>query len=124
MMIENITTRHQLMAFQRQYGMRDSWHEPDEQDVDAYPAVGTNFDNASCRPDDFEVHYARRQDEGGVYDTVCKIDLATRVHPIKNVGAFVFHGAEHGVFLFHGGEPVAFVNLALLLAMACGYEGY
>jgi hypothetical protein len=107
----NILTRRQLMAFQRAYRMRESWHEPDEQDVSAFPAVGHSFDNAGCDPSDYDVEYARRQDDGGIHATVFSVLPKT-------------NNAEHGVFLFHDGEPKAFVNLALLLAMACGYEGF
>lgn len=109
--VQNIQTRRQLVAFARVHKMRKSWHEPDEQDVVAFPAVGHSFDNADCDPSHFDVQYARRQDEGGIYAEVFSALPQDRC-------------AEHGVFLFHGGEPVAFVNLALLLAMACGYEGF
>ncbi len=108
--MRNITRREDLIAFQCEHGVRRDWHEPDEQDIDAWPAVGLNFDNACCDPTDFDVGYARRQDDGGIYDTVY------RVLPIKP-------GAEHGVVLFHEGEPVAFVNLACLLAFATGWNG-
>lgn len=109
--VVNLQTREQLVEFQRVYGMRDSWHEPDEQDISAFPAIGHGFDNASCDPSNFDVTYARRQDDGGIHAEVLSALPVDRC-------------AEHGVFLFHAGEPVAFVNLALLLAMACGYEGF
>ncbi len=108
--VANIQTRRQLIAFKRSHRMRENWDEPDEQDVDAFPAIGRSFGCESGDPSDFAVEYARRQDEGGIYATVFSALSRSNC-------------SEHGVFLFHDGEPVAFVNLALLLAMACGYEG-
>lgn len=109
--IENITTRAQLVAFQERYRMAADWHEPDEQDVDAFPAIGFDFDNAVCNGRGFRVRVARTNDESGDATEFSVLPDTQHGYP------------EHGVFLFHHAEPVAFVNLALLLAMACGYEG-
>lgn len=107
MAIRTLRTRAELVAFAREHELREDWHEPDEQDVDAFPAIGHSFDNAAADPADFRVEYARRQDEGGIHATVFSALPAREV-------------AEHGVFLFVGGEPAAFVNLADLFAWACG----
>lgn len=111
MEVINILTREQLRHFARAHGLREEWDEPDEQEVNAIPAVGHSFGNEIASPGDFVVRYAQRRDGGGIYDEVYS------AIPVNGV-------AEHGVFLFHRGEPVAFVNLALLLAMACGFEGF
>jgi len=44
-----ITDRAHLIKIARQFGVRDNWHEPDEQDVTAIVA-GTAFDNAGHWP--------------------------------------------------------------------------
>lgn len=106
-----IRSRSQLVKLAVQYGLREDWHEPDEQEIEAYPAIGHHFDNAVSDYSDFEVTWARRQDEYGIHATVFQV--------LPRVLA-----AEHGVFIFHRAKPVAFVNLADLLAMACGFDGY
>jgi hypothetical protein len=106
MSIDNITKREQLMAFVERAGMR-RWHEPDESGVDAFPAVGSSFDNACASPLDFELRWAREFAPGEGADVVVQIHQRVEA-------------AEHGVFLFHNSEPVAFVNLAMLFAFATG----
>lgn len=109
-MIENIRTREQLLAFVERTGLT-RWHEPDEQGVDAVPAVGWRFGSAYCDPEAFRLmtlgaessDRAGRIDSGGTW--------AVRLPGGR---------AEHGVFLFHDGVPVAFVNLAMLFAFASG----
>lgn len=107
MSIENITTREQLMAFVERTGL-SRWHEPDEHDVDAVPAVGYSFDNAFCNPEGFELTV--RQSESGHTVAQATVNFA------EPRSATI----EHGVFLLHDGEPVAFVNLAMLFAFATG----
>jgi hypothetical protein len=109
--MENITTREQLLAFVERTGMT-RWHEPDEHDVYAHPAVGWTFDNAFCDPRAFRVQVANTGSDDVQGDTVVSVTADSR-------GGF----PEHGVFLFHHEEPVAFVNLAMLLALASGMAG-
>lgn len=42
---KRINTRAELLALKRELGVRDDWHEPDEQGVDA-ATYGDGFDNA------------------------------------------------------------------------------
>jgi hypothetical protein len=128
--IENIQTREQLIAFQQRYRMRESWHEPDEQGIDAVLAPGS-FDNASAAPaTEFEV-VVERGTLG--YEPGNRFDFTASVRPltwrecgledrVTDPDAACAH--EASVFLLHMGEPVAAVNVALLLAMACGFEGF
>ena len=43
--IHYVTSRRTLLALKKDAGLRDDWHEPDEQDVKA-KCVGSKFDNA------------------------------------------------------------------------------
>lgn len=49
MAVQKVTTRAELIALKRALGVRDDWHEPDEQGVDAVIA-GKSFDNAGFWP--------------------------------------------------------------------------
>lgn len=89
---KRINEPRQLRALARQLGVRDNWHEPDEQDVTAI-VRGTEFDNA------------------GFWG-----------HDAKGARDAHFDGRQEiWVELFKDGQPVAEINLATLLAMACGY---
>lgn len=91
--MQRITEQHQLRALAKSLGMREGWHEPDEQDVTAV-VKGNNFDNAGFWPEDNAL-IPRQAD-----DTPCK--------PI----------VEKHVIIRHQGKPVAAVNLATLLGWA------
>ncbi len=41
-----IMSKNELKELAKQIGVRNDWHEPDEQDVDARVEIGTGFDNA------------------------------------------------------------------------------
>lgn len=86
-----ITSREQLAEFAREHKLRDDWHEPDEQGINAI-VVGTHLDNANCSP----------PKDG--WDTPQEASV------------------EFGVYLVDDEtqQPLAFVNLALLLAFATG----
>lgn len=50
-----IQTREELIAFKKEAGLRDDWHEPDEQMIDTLSSnQDTTFDNAFG--DDSEQH--------------------------------------------------------------------
>ena len=94
-----ITTREQLIEFQREHGLRKDWHEPDEQDIDAH-VDGAVLDNAQTFPTGWDHHPrdAEQWQAGASY-------------------------SELTVILRKDGEPVAAVNLATLLAFATGWDG-
>lgn len=116
-----IRTAAGLRRFREENRMRPNWHEPDEQGVDAFPAVGTSFDNASADPLEFEVSRAVERDDDSVYAfEVSVLPAASAKNPRFPRGVAM---GEHGVVLFRDYEPVAFVNLADLLAFASGHEG-
>lgn len=83
--ITYIENRDELIQLQNRLGVRHDWHEPDNNEVNAY-VLGYHLDNA----------------------------MGSR-------------GAQHGELVVHitqDRKPVAAVNLATLLAFACGtYEG-
>jgi len=93
-MTKRINFADQLRRLARELGVRDNWHEPDEQGVDVV-VRGGNFDNAGF--------WGRNKD--GSLDT------------------FGDGQQEIWVELFKDGKPVAEINLATLFAMATGYEG-
>lgn len=91
-----IHTKQQLIDLATELGTLDmAWHEPDQQDV-TVQVKGNLFDNAGFWPDGFEITGAK-----GV--------------KLRRV--------EKHVIIKQKGKPVAAVNLATLLAWACGYEG-
>lgn len=92
--IKRIETRDDLIALASELGMRPDWHEPDERGVRA-DVRGYSFDNAGFWG----------------YAEVARED---------SIGPA---GLEMWVTLWQGDQPVAEVNLATLLAFACGYEG-
>lgn len=89
--IDNI---RQLQEVARTLGVRPDWHEPDEQEVTA-KVFGQSFDNAGFWPYDPSQPDDRCQ---GSLDSEC---------------------LEMYVQLYQAGRPVAVINLATLLAMAC-----
>jgi hypothetical protein len=90
-----IDNTEQLQRLARKLGVRPDWHEPDEQEVTAL-VLGNSFDNAGFWP----------------YDP--------RVPEDRCVGSLDSECLEMYVELRQAGEPVAHINLATLLAMACG----
>ena len=87
-----VDSRAQLLNLANELGVRDDWHEPDEQDL-KIECRGNNFDNAGFWPE----RHAVTQD--GVPWVL-----------------------EHYILLKKDGAPVAAVNIALLFAWATGFE--
>jgi hypothetical protein len=75
-----IDTREDLIAFAQKYGLRDSWHEPDEQGVDAV-VKGSVFDNAGFWPWPEAATWGRTQEKHVVLKVngkpVAAVNLAT-----------------------------------------------
>lgn len=94
--IRRITTREELVELARELGVRDDWHEPDEQDL-AAKVFGSRFDNSG----DWAIWTETADQELHV------IIYRTQQRAGRNVPV----------------EPVAAVNIATLLAWATGYEG-
>lgn len=97
MLLAQINTPGDLRAFQREHGLRDDWHEPDEQGVEArvYGAVLGN---------DHPPGHGLELDE----------ELMPVSEPL-----------EMQVVLIVDGEPKAVVSLATLLSFACGtFDGW
>lgn len=63
-----IDSKKELVALKNWLGVRDDWHEPDEQDVSCH-VEGCEFDNAGF---DTEMHVVLHQD-GETY----RVNLAT-----------------------------------------------
>lgn len=100
--IKRINSRAELLALKKELGVRESWHEPDEQEVTA-TVRGNHFDNAGFWGEEPAARWAELYHENAD-------DVA---------------GLEFWVTLHRKGEPVAEVNLATLFAWATGYEsGY
>lgn len=90
--MRKINTRAELIELARELGMRQDWHEPDEQNVTAYvTGRELSFDNAMGGGDERELHVV-----------LCE------------------HVVENGVA--RRGRDIAVVNLATLFAWATGYE--
>jgi hypothetical protein len=87
-----IDEARQLRQLARELGVRSDWHEPDGQGLTA-KVHGTDFDNAG-----FWGHW--------------KGELNTYGEGRQEIW----------IELLKDGEPVAEINLATLLAMACGQE--
>jgi hypothetical protein len=92
-MAKRINSRDQLVRLARELGVRDNWHEPDEQEV-TVKVRGDSFDNAGF--------WGRYKGE---------------------LNTFGDGQQEVWVELLKDGEPVAEINLATLFAFATGYEG-
>lgn len=103
--VEIITTRQQLVDLAQRLGMRDDWHEPDEQGVTAR-VDGLAFGNSGYWPlaEALRNGYSVRSVEQHVVLSVIHEDEAC-----DDCG----HAES---------EDVAAVNLATLLAWACGHE--
>ena len=97
--IRFIENRQELIALAKELGVRDSWHEPDEQELTAR-VYGESFDNAMC----------------GTHK-----DLARNIQTMP--WNYTIKDAEMTVVLYKGMDAIAEINLALLLAWACGFEG-
>lgn len=79
--MRQIRTRAELLALKEELGVRDDWHEPDEQDVTA-DVAGVSFDNAGlwpaesrpfAAPEVIEQHIVLRHNG----ETVAAVNLAT-----------------------------------------------
>jgi hypothetical protein len=92
-----ITTRQELTDLARELGVRSDWHEPDEQGLTAR-VEGFTFDNAGFWPT-INAPGTWRTDTRGV-----------ELHVILS----------HTTEAFNDSKDVAAVNLATLLAWACG----
>lgn len=99
MTVKRINTRPELLALKRELGVREDWHEPDEQEVTAY-VRGNHLDNSGFWGE----------------------DPAARWKELYHEDADDVAGLEYWVTLYREGVPVAEVNLATLFAWATGYE--
>jgi hypothetical protein len=99
--MKDIRTKAELKALAKELKVRKSWHEPDEQGVEAR-VFGECFDNA------------------GFYGT------RTLARHFKDNDIFneTIRDLEMWVTLYQDGAAVAEINLAILFAFACDtYEG-
>lgn len=92
--MKRITTLAELLALKRELGVRDDWHEPDEQGV-TVEVHGSSFDNAGTWP---------WYDDSGHKHRSCEVYVEVR-REVDNVE-----------------RAVATVNLATLFSWATGYE--
>lgn len=97
-----ISTIGQLVDFANEHGLREDWHEPDEQGIDAR-IIGTHLDNAFGSTESAYV------DNGYDYSEF-------------NVILFRREWDEEGGEYINA-ENLAVVNLATLFAFASGYRG-
>ena len=114
MELKRINTRAELQALAKELGVRDDWHEPDNQGVTVF-GFGLNFDNAGFWG---LQHLATRETEA----RTCLHDAGgnTGEWTMDDVDRFV----ETFVVIYQHGNAVAEVNLATLFAFACGtYSG-
>lgn len=88
---------YDLKTFQSQYGMRDNWHEPDEQNIGAR-IIGTHLDNAMGSTIRYE-----STDWGGEFNVVLT----------RDVFDYETNQVER--------TDLAVVNLATLLSWAADY---
>jgi len=91
--LKRITSRQEFCVLANELGVRDDWHEPDEQEV-TVEVRGSNFDNAGFWP---EKHAVKNNDGDVEFMELC-------------------------VFFKKGEQRVAVVNLAMLCAWAAGLE--
>ena len=91
-----IQTKEELRELAKKLGVRQDWHEPDNQEVTA-EVRGTRFDNAGFYGLSFEAHNLTEK---------LKADSLTT-------------SVEQYVVLRQGDKVVAQVNLATLFALAC-----
>lgn len=98
--MKRITERAEFVAWSREQGMRDDWHEPDEQEITArVEGTSMDFDNAGFWPGSF----GTRQ--------------RTELHVIFSRAVADRSGNQRR------GEDLACVNLATLCAWATEYTG-
>lgn len=110
MTIKKIRTRQELQELAKELGVRPDWHEPDEQGLTAI-TFGKSFDN--CGHWGLE-HLSRRE-----------LDARSRLwNPTQAISEGVIEDAERFVemfvVLYKDDKAVAEINLATLLAFACG----
>lgn len=101
-----ITTRQQLIDLARELGVRSDWHEPDEQGLTAR-VEGFTFDNAGFWP---------------MADALRSGYLTTRSVEQHVILSRMEYDDDNGsrVYDQHNSEDIAAINLATLLAWACG----
>lgn len=102
--VPRIRTRDELVSLGLRLGVREDWHEPDEQEVTAVPVSslfdGLQFDNAGTWPmESVARHYYGDDSE----------DQQRRIRESIT---------EQHVILFQDSNPVGIVNLATLFAFA------
>lgn len=68
-----IMDREAFRAFKREYGLRDDWHEPDEQGIDA-KVMGAHFDNSGFPEIEMQVLFIKRENGGESW--VARVNLA------------------------------------------------
>lgn len=112
--LKRINSRAELQALATELGIRHDWHEPDNQDVDAF-TFGGHFDNAGFWG----------LQHWGDCERRARMNLW---NPSGNVSEAVIEDAElfveMFVVLYKEGRAVAEINLATLFAFACGtFEG-
>ena len=88
--LQEVTSIGQLKALAKELGVRDDWHEPDEQEVDAV-VHGNTFDNAGF---EYEKHVIIKKDG----EPVARINLAT----LLAFACDKYKGFDH----FHEGTTV------------------
>jgi len=107
--LKRINTWHELIALAKVLGVRDDWHEPDEQDVTAR-VFGKNFDNAGFWG---LKHLADRETEA----------RSRLWNPTNTAGESIIEDAERFVemfvVLYKDDKAVAEIDLATLFALAC-----
>lgn len=109
-LIIQINTREELKRLAKDLGVRDDWHEPDEQGLRAL-VFGKNFDNAGFWGLE---HLAKRETEARVRLWNPKNTADGGV--IEDAEQFV----EMFVVLYQNDRAVAEIDLATLFAFACG----
>ncbi len=110
-----ITTRQQLLDLARKLGVRSDWHEPDEQGLTAR-LDGFIFDNAGFWPTADAVTAQARMGLGFV--DVRRVEQ----HVVITRTVSDDDGCGECGHVASDTEDVAAINLATLLAWACGYE--
>lgn len=109
--IKRINTKADLKTLAQELGVRNDWHEPDEQGLDVV-CFGGSFDN--CGHWGLE-HLSRRE-----YESRARLLKAGNTNTVEDYGIedperFV----EVFVVLYKEGRAIAEINLATLFAFAC-----
>jgi hypothetical protein len=113
--IKRIRTRRELQRLAKELGVREDWHEPDEQGLDAV-AFGGNFDNAGHWGLE---HLSRAELRSRAQLSAESDSIGCAVIDLDEANLFT----EMFVVLYRENRAIAEVNLATLFAFACGYDG-